>query len=65
MKGLASRVRSTALLCLAAVLLASEATAAATWPRAAAQAAPDSALEARIRSIVAGMTLEQKVGQMT
>src|SRR5206468_8267767 len=51
-------------LCIAAVLLASAATAAETWPKANVAAA-DPAIEARVRTIVAGMTLEQKIGQMT
>lgn len=43
---------------------ADEAKAIAAWqPRTAAR--PDPRVEARIRRIVAGMTLEQKVGQMT
>ena len=35
------------------------------WPTLKPHYAPDPALEARIKAIVAGMTLEQKVGQMT
>jgi len=35
------------------------------WPRIASAIAPDPAMEARIQEIVAGMTLTQKVGQMT
>jgi beta-glucosidase len=53
------------VLCLAATLLVTGASAAPIWPRAAVPAAPDAALEARVHSIVAGMTLEQKIGQMT
>lgn len=64
MKALAGRPRPKVILCLAAMLLAPAATAAEIWPRAEALA-PDAALEARARAIVAGMTLEQKVGQMT
>ena len=64
MKLLAGRSRPKVVLCLAAALLAPAASAAVTWPRAQAPA-PDAALDARVRSIVAGMTLEQKVGQMT
>jgi beta-glucosidase len=52
-------------LCLAVVLFATGTAAAQTWPRAAVLQASDSALEARVHSIVAGMSLEQKVGQMT
>jgi beta-glucosidase len=46
-------------------LLASGATAAETWPKAVAPKATDAALNARVRSIVASMTLEQKIGQIT
>ena len=54
------------LCALAAPLLASCQTAPAIWPRAAVPAlASDAAIDARARSIVAGMTLEQKVGQIT
>ncbi|HKC01730.1 MAG TPA: glycoside hydrolase family 3 protein, partial [Sphingomicrobium sp.] len=52
------------LLCLAAAFLASAASAADPWPKRAAPT-PDASLDARVRSIVAGMTLEQKVGQIT
>ena len=53
------------MLCLAVVLIASSAAANEIWPKADIRAAPDAALEARVHSIVAGMTLEQKIGQMT
>jgi beta-glucosidase len=59
------------LTLLAAALLATGAQAApprpalADWPRITSAVAPDPALEARVRAIVAGMTLRQKVGQMT
>jgi beta-glucosidase len=43
----------------------SSAEALAAWPRRRATLPPDSALEARIAQILAGMTLAQKVGQMT
>ncbi len=62
------RTRSKLLLCLsAAAFLAGCQTAQTTiWPAAAAPAsAADAAIDARVRSIVAGMTLEQKIGQMT
>ena len=65
MKALAGRSRPRVILCLAAALLASAAAAAETWPRAANPAPRDAALEARVHAIVAGMTLEQKIGQMT
>ena len=57
------RVPPEALLCLTAALFAGAATAQ-TWPRSTPRA-PDAKLEAQVRSIVAGMTLEQKIGQMT
>lgn len=41
------------------------ADADADWPRVTSAIAPDPALEARIARILAGMTLAQKVGQMT
>jgi beta-glucosidase len=65
MTALAGRTRRRIFLCLAAGLLASGASAAVIWPKAAVTASPDAALEARVRSIVAAMTLEQKIGQMT
>jgi len=66
MKVLAGRLRPNVILCVAATLLASCTAVPAPWPSAAAPAvSPDAALEARVQSIVAGMTLEQKVGQMT
>ena len=61
---LARRARPRVSVCLAAVLLASAASAANPWPKLAAPT-PDSALEAKVRAIVATMTLEQKIGQMT
>ena len=36
-----------------------------SWPQIRSAIAPDAALEAKVKSIVAGMTLAQKVGQMT
>ena len=57
-------VRPRVFLCLATALAASAATAQ-MWPSTSVPVAPDPALEARVRPIVAGMTLEQKVGQMT
>lgn len=59
------RVRSSLLLCVAAGLLLPAAAAPAQWATAVAPSQTDPALEARVRAIVAGMTLEQKVGQMT
>lgn len=40
-------------------------TTLSDWPRITSAIAPDSAMEAQIQTIVAGMTLAQKVGQMT
>jgi beta-glucosidase len=65
MKALAGRPRPLLFLCLGAALLASGAATAEIWPRAAVPVTADSALDARVHAIVAGMTLEQKVGQMT
>ena len=62
------RTRSKLLLCLsAAAFLAGCQTAQTTiWPAAASPASEaDAAIDARVRSIVAGMTLEQKIGQIT
>jgi len=59
------RSRATALLCLAAASIISTPLAAEVWQRPTVSTAPDASLEARVRSIVAGMTLEQKIGQMT
>ena len=61
------RRRSLFLLCLASASLASCQAVPAPWPTAVApRAVPgEAAMEARIRAIVAGMTLEQKIGQMT
>src|SRR4051812_44541059 len=58
-------MRPRLLLCALAGLLASCQTAPAIWPRSALPAVPaEAAIAARARSIVAGMTLEQKVGQI-
>src|SRR5881392_4196382 len=65
MRALAGRIRPTMFLCLGAAVVASSATAAQSWPRAASNTLPDAALESRVHAIVAGMTLEQKIGQMT
>ena len=64
MSVLSGRARPKVVLCLAAAFLASAATAAEVWPKANVPP-PNAAVEAHVRSIVAGMTLEQKVGQMT
>ncbi len=44
---------------------AQEASTIAAWPERDAAARPDPGIEARIMAILAGMTLEQKIGQMT
>lgn len=55
----------------AAMTLGAGATAAPTskpltdWPRISSAVKQDKAMEARIKEIVAGMTLAQKIGQMT
>ncbi|GGY98559.1 glycoside hydrolase family 3 N-terminal domain-containing protein [Pseudoduganella plicata] len=61
------RVSRYLLALAAAPLLAVTAHSAplADWPQVKSAVAPDARLEARVRAIVAGMTLEQKVGQMT
>jgi len=62
----AGAIRRRLILCASAVLLASCQTPQALWPRAVPSAgAPDAAIDAKARAIVAGMTLEQKVGQIT
>jgi beta-glucosidase len=62
----ASRFRFKLLLGLSAALFAACQAAQAAWPRPAARTiGADGALDARVSSIVAGMTLEQKVGQIT
>src|ERR1700755_1936264 len=62
---IAGRARPGLLLCIAAALLAGCRTVAGEWPAAPAPGPRDAALDERARAIVAGMTLEQKVGQMT
>ncbi|MEO7257465.1 MAG: glycoside hydrolase family 3 N-terminal domain-containing protein, partial [Sphingomicrobium sp.] len=59
------RARPKVGLCLAGAALVATPLAAEIWQKPPTAIALDPALEARIRSIVAGMTLEQKVGQMT
>src|SRR6478672_1340200 len=63
----AGGLRSRMIFCGLTALLASCQTATTIWPRATAPAISPSeaAIDARARSIVAGMTLEQKVGQIT
>src|SRR5260221_13766201 len=62
----AAGARPRVTLCAFAGLLASCQTAPEMWARSEVPAsASDAAIDARARAIVAGMTLEQKVGQMT
>jgi beta-glucosidase len=61
----ARRIRTKLLFCLAAGFLVSTSAPAEIWQRPAQAVARDAALEARVQAIVAGMTLEQKIGQMT
>ena len=65
MEALVGRARPRVALLIWAALLASGAGAAQLWPRAAPPSDSDQRFEARVRSIVAGMTLEEKIGQMT
>ena len=65
MTAFAGRSRPGVILCVAASFLASTSSSAEIWSRPAITASTNAALEARVRSIVAGMTLEQKIGQMT
>src|SRR3954469_20877631 len=65
LRALTGRAPPSVAACLPVALLAPGAVAAPTWPTAAMPATADAALDARVRSIVAGMTLEQKIGQMT
>jgi beta-glucosidase len=65
MRGFDGRFRPKAVLCLAAALLATGTADSQIWPKASMPIARDRGLEVRVRSIVAGMTLDQKIGQMT
>ena len=65
MTRLAGRIRPDVILCVAAGLLTSASSAAEIWPSALVAKSPDAALEARVHAIVHGMSLAQKVGQMT
>src|SRR4051794_22971550 len=53
------------VLLLSGAWLASTPLAAEIWQKPVVTSAPDAALEARVRTIVAGMTLDQKIGQIT
>jgi beta-glucosidase len=59
------RTRPRVFLCLAGALFVSARLAAEIWQRPTPASVADPALEARVQSIVASMTLEQKIGQMT
>ena len=59
------RFKSSATIAVLSLALASCQAVPAPWPTHVAAQSPGAAMEARIRSIVAGMTLEQKIGQMT
>ena len=59
-------VLACALVCANAAAVAIAATMpAADWPAVQSPIRPDAALEARVAAIVKGMTLAQKIGQMT
>ena len=61
-------MNATLSLLAAALLVAgtgAHAAPLADWPRVTSAVRPDPAIEERVRAIVAGMTLPQKVGQMT
>jgi beta-glucosidase len=63
-----NRFQLSAVLLAGAALVAPAVARQASgnpWPAVAPKMASSSADEARVRSIVAGMTLEQKIGQMT
>ena len=56
---------ASALALAASCAHAAPAQPLTSWPRLKSAIAPDAQLEARVREIVAGMTLAQKIGQMT
>jgi beta-glucosidase len=65
-------IKHSCLIAAAALLHAGAAAAADThtralsdWPRIRSAVAPDARLEAQVSKIVAGMSLRQKIGQMT
>ena len=61
-------IKYSCLIVAAALLHAGAASAQkplADWPRIKSAVAPDAGLEAQVKKIVAGMTLRQKIGQMT
>ncbi len=59
------KIALSAALALPVATGAAMAAPLADWPHVRSAIAPDAALEKRVAAIVAGMTLEQKVGQMT
>lgn len=64
--GLAATAAAFAVLSLTTATVGAEAKATLKdWPKIVSPVANDPAMEKRIAEIVAGMTLEQKVGQMT
>ncbi len=61
-------IKYSSLIAAAALLHAGAAAAQkplADWPRIRSAVATDARLEAQVKKIVAGMTLQQKIGQMT
>jgi beta-glucosidase len=61
-------IKYSSLIAAAALLHAGGAAAQkplTDWPRIRSAVAPDAKLEAKVKQIVAGMSLRQKVGQMT
>ncbi|MFB9246376.1 glycoside hydrolase family 3 C-terminal domain-containing protein [Massilia antarctica] len=62
-------IKNSCLIAAVALLHASHAGAApktlTDWPRVRSAIAPDATLEAKVAGIVAGMSLAQKIGQMT
>ncbi|MDB5961842.1 MAG: beta-glucosidase [Massilia sp.] len=58
-------LRPLAVACALACASFAAAAAATDWPAVQSTIRPDAALEARVAAIVKGMTLAQKIGQMT
>jgi beta-glucosidase len=56
---------AAALACGAVARTSAVDPSLAEWPRVASAIAPDAAMESRIKAIVVGMSVAQKVGQMT
>jgi beta-glucosidase len=55
---------AAALACVALAQTSAADPSLSEWPRVASAIAPDAAMESRIKAIVAGMSVAQKVGQM-